>query len=417
VSAAIAFGPTADPDAYVPWSGSERALGALLAWSGAPNTPFCLLGAGPGMGKSLLLKLLATRAQRRSVYLGYPACDRAGLAAALLEGLGLPATDPTTEAVAAALRGAAGPPVLLLIDEGELLDADALAWLRETVAGAAGRLRVAIAVTRDERRAEIAALLGDDVRHVAIEGSMTRAEVAAYVRSQLARAAIDPRAAARFDHATLARLHARSEGVPAALQSLAAALLFEAQRASGEIRVPPPRAARAADAAEPAARLEPAKPSPPPARPAVRSRGGRFAVFGLGAALGIAAGFGLADLLRRPALHEAPPAISGASSDALPAVSAAPAAPAADAASAIPAAARPVPDVAASAPPAQVAVSFNADPWAYIEVDGDPIGATPIAEHPVAPGHHRIVASLPDGRVVEREVEIDDGGSHHIVFP
>ena len=69
------------------------------------------------------------------------------------------------------------------------------------------------------------------------------------------------------------------------------------------------------------------------------------------------------------------------------------------------------------APPDAVPVSFNSDPWAYIEVDGRLIGVTPIAAHPVTPGVHRVIASLPDGRVVEREIAIDAERNRRIVFP
>jgi hypothetical protein len=214
MSAAVAFGPTANPDAYVPWTGSERALAELTRWARGAGPPLCVLSGPPGMGKTLLLKLLAarTRERLRSLYLAYPDCDRAALCAFVLQGLDLGALDDSAESLLEALRTNAGPPVLLLIDEGELLPLDTVACLREVAAGAAGKLRVAIAVTREERRDELLAALGEDAQSVAIEGAMSKAEVAAHVRTQLSRAAIDPKIGERFDGATLARLHASSEG-------------------------------------------------------------------------------------------------------------------------------------------------------------------------------------------------------------
>jgi hypothetical protein len=436
MSAAVAFGPTANPDAYVPWTGSERALAELTHWARGAGPPLCVLSGPPGMGKTLLLKLLAarTRERLRSLYLAYPDCDRGALCSFVLQGLDLGALDDSAESLVEALRTNAGPPVLLLIDEGELLPLDTVACLREVAAGAAGKLRVAIAVTREERREELLAALGDDAQSVAIEGAMSKAEVAAHVRTQLSRAAIDPKIGERFDGATLARLHASSEGVPASLQSLAAALLFEAQRARGEIRIAPraaPEEPRADEAPkEPAVEKRFVAPTAipiPPMRPRpVPARRGRGAIFALGTALGIAGGLALAELGPRLLAERATPtAVESAPTP--PPVAAPPPAAAVAPTPVAPAPAPPPPVVAArpqvaepaaTAPsPVTVTVSFNSDPWAYIEVDGQRIGATPIAAHPLVAGRHRVTATLADGRTVEREVDVDGERNRRIVFP
>lgn len=72
-----------------------------------------------------------------------------------------------------------------------------------------------------------------------------------------------------------------------------------------------------------------------------------------------------------------------------------------------------------AAPPPAVApvfVNVNASPWAEIEIDGEPVGETPIARLAVPPGRHRVAARMPDGRVLEREVHIRESGSR-VVFP
>jgi hypothetical protein len=51
-------------------------------------------------------------------------------------------------------------------------------------------------------------------------------------------------------------------------------------------------------------------------------------------------------------------------------------------------------------------VHINATPWATIEVDGTNLGETPIAGVPLAPGSHVFKARMPDGRVIERTVQI-----------
>jgi len=51
-------------------------------------------------------------------------------------------------------------------------------------------------------------------------------------------------------------------------------------------------------------------------------------------------------------------------------------------------------------------VHINATPWATIEVDGVALGETPIAGALLAPGNHLFRARMPDGRVIEKTVQI-----------
>jgi hypothetical protein len=69
---------------------------------------------------------------------------------------------------------------------------------------------------------------------------------------------------------------------------------------------------------------------------------------------------------------------------------------------------------AASARP--ILVNLNASPWARIEVDGQPVGVTPLANLPLAPGPHRFRARFPDGRVLERVEQIETR-RNHVTFP
>ena len=54
----------------------------------------------------------------------------------------------------------------------------------------------------------------------------------------------------------------------------------------------------------------------------------------------------------------------------------------------------------------RIAVGINATPWATIEVDGVEVGETPIAGVPLTPGSHLFRARMPNGRVIEKTVEI-----------
>ena len=68
------------------------------------------------------------------------------------------------------------------------------------------------------------------------------------------------------------------------------------------------------------------------------------------------------------------------------------------------------------APPTEILVHINATPWAHIEVDGRPLGVTPLGNVPLAAGPHDFRARLPDGRIVERRVDVTEA-RRHIAFP
>jgi len=55
--------------------------------------------------------------------------------------------------------------------------------------------------------------------------------------------------------------------------------------------------------------------------------------------------------------------------------------------------------------PLKVQAQINARPWAHIRIDGVDVGPTPLS-HALAPGVYRIEAEFPDGRNLQRRVEI-----------
>ena len=54
---------------------------------------------------------------------------------------------------------------------------------------------------------------------------------------------------------------------------------------------------------------------------------------------------------------------------------------------------------------------------ARIDVDGIPLGETPLAGLPLLPGPHVIRATLPDGRILERTVEVSPDSRHFSFGP
>lgn len=387
--------------------------------------------------------------------------------------------DPEARLVEHAREAAArGRRLILLCDDASALGASA-SKLAALVAEAAGSL-AAVLVSDDARAGILRSALGPGVPEVSLTEPMTAAETARYVRVRLAEADTLPDLWRTFDRAALERIHLEAKGIPRCVNQEAGSLLREAASCADEPlpeAVPEalpeepetPPLPRTPDAATPAP-----PPDEPPIQPLREARTRRRRTYALRVVeLSLAtlvAGLVLLLVLRSrmppplesvgsitrrtvsPAAPAAFPPREPAPS-AVPAVSAGPpgagekrldviqaptaavpparprvrtAAPAAAPEAAEPkAAASPPPAApapaasprAVSAPPAApISVNVNADPWARVEIDGKAVGITPLAGLPLSPGEHRFRATLPDGRVIQRQVHID-ADSRFVHFP
>ncbi len=224
------FGPTADPGSYVPRNSTERVLARLLRCVRDEDRPAALCGP-PGLGKTLVLRLLASRLAYRfeGIYLPYGALPIAGLCAWALRQLGEWAEEDPRRALseAAARRWAGGGGVLLLIDDANAMPVETARAVRELVSNAAGALRVVVASLDDERAAQVIAALGDDVETVRLDQPLNESECGAYLRARLEHAGAPPGARDRFDEATISKLYRLSEGVPRRLHEMADSVLRE----------------------------------------------------------------------------------------------------------------------------------------------------------------------------------------------
>ena len=429
MSSSQAFPPTANPAGYVANAGSEQALADLERWALASRKPICVLRGPPGMGKTLLLKLFAARMQHafEAAFVPHPDCDPNGLCRAVLAALGAPPAEDPRAGLADALkaRRALGARLLIAIDEADFLPRDTATWLVDLAGSSGGAVRVLLAMTEGTERAGPVAVLGGEGETVQLDAAMSPRELEEYVHGELERAGVDRAISARFDPSALAELYARSGGVPGALRREATRILFRAELASGA-----PAVARASP---PDARAEPlevelqlperAALSDAPGLAAERPprRIGRFVAAGLGVAAGLALTWGLAGSRDGSPATPVPPAVEEASLPA-PRAAAASTTPRIDVAAAPLPAALAAPPRAAEPPTAlppavaPVFVHVNASPWAEIELDGQPVGETPIARLAVLPGRHRLAARMPDGRVLARDVNIRESGTR-IIFP
>jgi type II secretory pathway predicted ATPase ExeA len=485
------FGVSADPARYVPRVATERALERLLR-AVLDERRSAVVGGIPGIGKTLLLRLLARRLapELRTVHLPYASIPAAALCAWAMDLLGGGSSyDPVGAVVAHARRlHADGAGLVLLIDDAEAMPEGAAPQLARAAGESGGALRLVAAVA--EAAAGRLVDAWDDAERVALLEPMGLDETSRYLAAHLEAAGLPETARAAFDASTLSELQRRSGGVPGRVNAEASILLrrilareqeeraraeeheaaFERaagrlalahselasedageeaapvfERAAGRLAIArledepqvegepleaelSPEAERppAGAGAEPAAasaRPEATLPAPTMAEPGAEDLGaaptprlrrgpawgGWLIVFGAFFAIG--GGVGIWLVPRWLAESETqPPAPLAA--EAVPAVPSAAeeAAPAAEVGEEAMAAASPAP------PAATLSVQINANPWATILVDGEEVGITPLAGVPVAAGLHSFEARFPDGRVVERVVEIDQM-NRFVVFP
>ncbi len=404
------FGFTPDTRAYVPREATERVLADLVTRLLRGPTAIAIVGP-VGVGKTLLLHLLAERMGPavHSVYLPNPRFAPDEICAWIAHAAGAPSGEEAQPLLRAWLEHLREQEqaCLLLIDDADALPDATARWLAQLVADARGGLRIAMAALEGPTSVRVLRRF-EGLHRVELAASMSLEETAAYVGWRLHRADVPEDVRARFDEAAVAEIHRVAHGSPRRLH-----LAVEALVRSGNVAVledeiaafadhpmaPRPsstapettrRAAAAAERAEPAEPAEPEAPTAPPRRSP------------LGPILVAAGAVAVVALLvhRDPAAP--PPSADGAR---VP-----------DAASLGPdPEGGPAPESAEAAgePSADaLSVNVNATPWARIEIDGVDVGETPLAGIPLRPGPHTFRAQLPDGRVLERSVEIDPDHRH-----
>jgi type II secretory pathway predicted ATPase ExeA len=379
--------------------------------------PAALVGP-PGLGKTLLLHLAGARLddRLRSVYLPYAALPLDELCAWALSLLGFSQSDDTIGDLIQTASNllARGSGLLLLIDDVSAMPLPTARKLGDLVAASRGALRLLVAAAEGPSASRMLAATGTNIHLVRLLEPMSEVETRRYVAARLARAGVPAAVAARFDDATLESIYRLSAGIPRRVHSVASAVLRGGAPESG---ADPLEAAEVPREAEGIAAGQPSLASPGP--PAAREEAIRPAFESLGSVLA-------------PRTYSratgAPPAravfatalVFGALCVGLPWLRSALAPPAPSVAAPRPAdpvrrlapapgsfgQAGDAPDPAPPPAATTLSVQVNARPWANIEVDGVDLGPTPIAGIPLLAGRHRFRARMPDGRVLERVVDV-----------
>jgi hypothetical protein len=252
------FGLTADPSAYVPRLALESALTALQEAVAASPACAALVGE-PGLGKTLLLRVLAERVEGafESLYVPFPRLAPHELWAWAAAALGVAGSGDDRVAVLAHAQRSRddGMGLLLLVDDAGALPPETRTELISTCR--APGLALVMAFSTDD--GALLAQLPADVRRVEMGPPLTLSELRAYVRTRLRR--VDPTGiiSARLGSTRMTELHEASGGVPARVH-----VLLDAWLRGRRVESP---AAPARPAARPVALAPSAAPDPTPAAP------------------------------------------------------------------------------------------------------------------------------------------------------
>jgi type II secretory pathway predicted ATPase ExeA len=223
------FAPTCDPRGYVARPACETALARLEA-AVAQGRP-CAISGPPGLGKTLLLRVLEARlaGRARSVFVPYGALEPGDFCRLVLGLMGRSASaepDPEQGLREEARRVAAvGVPLLLLLDDAQAIPLPSVRRLVALASESAGALRLAAVAADDPRAARVLAAFGSELAHVRFASAMSEEETARYVATRLAQASAPPATLARLGPETVRWLHRESSGVPRRVHQLAGWLL------------------------------------------------------------------------------------------------------------------------------------------------------------------------------------------------
>jgi type II secretory pathway predicted ATPase ExeA len=237
------FAPTCDPKRYVPRPACEAALAELERF--VRDGRVAALSGPPGIGKTLLLRVLQTRlaGSLHGVYLPYGALEFPELCRLALGLLGhrVAPEEDAEQAFLEVVRTAAarGQPLLLLLDDANAVPVHSLRRLVTLTTCLGGALRLLAVTVDDPRMARVLAALGRDVGHVRFTEPMNAAETERYVAERLGGTADPAQASLALER--IEWLHRESGGVPRRLHRLAAWLLHPSGSAPDTTRHAPDR--------------------------------------------------------------------------------------------------------------------------------------------------------------------------------
>jgi energy-coupling factor transporter ATP-binding protein EcfA2 len=213
-----------DTRRYVPRPATEEALAALEQRITVDREETTLLVGPPGIGKSMLLRVLVSRLRRtlRTVTLGAGDIDAPTLCAFVLAQLRLEASNDPEQSVLllAAEWSAKRSALVIAIDAAERLPLATAGRLGALAMTAGGGMRIVAAAP--EPATELARALGCQAGAVALRTPMTLHETQAHLQAALAAGHAPPEVRDLFTGLTVAQIFRESHGLPSDVNALAA---------------------------------------------------------------------------------------------------------------------------------------------------------------------------------------------------
>jgi hypothetical protein len=357
----------ADARSYVPRPASDEVLAALAAWlEGEVDT--AVVAGAPGVGTTLLLRVLEQRERGRRRVLFSPFLHiEPELLERWLASLALGSTSSAAEDWLTAFACEVGARPLLLVDDAHAATPATLAALGRLRRTRAPGLAICLGGCAGSALTSAARALGDAGVLTLALPPWSAEDLRGLAEGLCALPGLDAAARERLAREDLAALAAAAEGSPRLLRHT----LLEGDAVPADAPVLAPLAPSTAPAERPSPRGRPSWLYP--------------AALAAGFSMGLFGGSQVWDTERAPSSVSTVPA----------AVSAAP------------------PAVATST---LLDVQVNAQPWAWIRIDGQSVGVTPLIHRDVPSGEHEFEATFPDGRQERRTVEIGPD-SHFVSFP
>lgn len=226
---ADAFGETSNPQAYVPRESMDLALAKLEACAGQGVIGSVV--AQPGLGKTMLLRLLSQRLTPKleCVFLPYAALDLQGLCAWTIGLLGeAPSEEPEHGLrVLAGALAREGRALVLLVDDAGSMPLDTARGLSRLIGESHGNLRLVLAAADDSASRRVLVAVDPEMVEVRLADGLTLTETQQYLHERLRLAKAPPVVRARFDAVTVDRIHRLSAGIPRRIHELATTVLTE----------------------------------------------------------------------------------------------------------------------------------------------------------------------------------------------
>jgi len=221
------FALTTSPAVYLPRPDTERALDELEEWVENDTTSSIWITGPPGMGKTLLLRVLADRLtdRRLCVYVLYPVLHPKQLATWVLDALGELVGDAPQDRIAGlAEQRAEQGGLLLLIDDAMWMPPATRSALDDWYRESNGALRSVLAAT--DSPASMGAWGSSGDARLSLDEPLSLEQSRALLAAAMERSQLGAEARAVFDPATVEELHERAGGVPMRLLIEADRLLF-----------------------------------------------------------------------------------------------------------------------------------------------------------------------------------------------